>query len=58
MEVGYGTFYLREEENGFYKDSLKLQGTYAYKKKKTLPHVIDFKEGLVGQCAYEKKLFF
>ncbi|HBN22467.1 MAG TPA: signal protein [Holosporales bacterium] len=54
MEIGYGTFYLREEENNVYKNSLKIQGTYAYKNRKNLSNSIEFNEGLVGQCAYEK----
>lgn len=55
FEIGHGAFYLREEtDEGNYKDSLKLQGTYAFKSRKNLSKIIEFGEGIVGQSAYEK----
>ncbi|NGX58556.1 MAG: hypothetical protein K940chlam3_01463, partial [Chlamydiae bacterium] len=49
IKIEVGAFYLVKE------DKLELISTYAYKKRKNLSNVFDMGEGLVGQCAKEKK---
>ena len=45
-----GTIYLNGNGNKF-----KLAGSYAYKKRKNLSNEFEIGEGLIGQCALEKK---
>ena len=61
LEIGCGAFYLTEtvmpDENikSDNKNMLHLLGTYAYKKRKHVADRVIIGEGLVGQCALEKK---
>lgn len=55
LEIGHGAFYLREsDDNNSFKNSLKIQSSYAFKSRKNLSSIIQFEDGIVGQCAYEK----
>lgn len=49
IEAGYGVIYIKEEE-------LMLVGSYAFKKSNNISETIAIGEGLVGQCAKEKKI--
>lgn len=49
----HGAFYLMESDND--RPRLKLTSTYAYTNRKGLNNVFDLGEGLVGQCALERK---
>ena len=52
---GYGVLYIRhvdDSESNYYLD---LMGTYAFEQRKKLQSKIILGEGLVGQCAKEKK---
>jgi len=60
---GHGVFYISEIIRDFYKkdqnvssdQSLILLGSYAFKQRKNVTSKIALGEGLVGQCAKEKK---
>ncbi|QFU22538.1 CHASE3 domain-containing protein [Shewanella eurypsychrophilus] len=51
MLAGHGVLYTCGEEG----DDLSLSGSYAFKKRKAILSIIPLGEGLVGQCAKEKK---
>jgi signal transduction histidine kinase/CheY-like chemotaxis protein/methyl-accepting chemotaxis protein len=50
----HGAFYLAESEDGD-KTTLTLRSTYAYSNRKHLSNRFELGEGLVGQCARERK---
>jgi len=60
---GHGVFYINEQTHNVYKtnkqesseNKLILLGSYAFKQRKHITGEITFGEGLVGQCAKEKK---
>ncbi|MHB8417954.1 MAG: HAMP domain-containing protein [Myxococcales bacterium] len=53
VEAQHGAFYLAESEGG--ATTLSLTGTYAYTQRKRLANRFALGEGLVGQCARERK---
>ncbi|HUW88873.1 MAG TPA: response regulator [Candidatus Paceibacterota bacterium] len=57
VEAQYGAFYIMEESESI-EACLKLLATYAYKESKDLDKEWKMGEGLVGQCAYEKRRIF
>ncbi len=54
VEAGHGVFYLidRKKDSG---NALFLMGSYGFKETSNLPNRIKIGEGLIGQCALEKK---
>jgi len=54
VEARYGAFYLLEQEDAE-EPSLNLIASYAYTERKKIGNKFALKEGLVGQCAFEKK---
>ncbi len=50
----HGAFFMMENE-GTGRESLKLVATYAYRERKHIANRFRMGEGLVGQCALEKK---
>lgn len=56
LEAGHGLFYLVSKVNEAEEDrQLVLMGSYAYVERKNISNKFKFGEGLVGQCALEKK---
>jgi len=58
LEAGHGAVYLRQQEGsseGNDEELFILTGGYAYKERKHLPKQFRLGEGLVGQCALEKR---
>lgn len=56
LKAGYGVFYsVTDGESEENQKKLVLLGSYAYKKRKNISNSFKFGEGLVGQCALEKK---
>jgi len=53
VSAHYGAFFLMEAEGG--EPLLKLTNAYAYRERKQLSNRFHLGEGLVGQCALEKK---
>ncbi|WP_350159301.1 HAMP domain-containing protein [Bdellovibrio sp. 22V] len=53
VDARQGTFFMLESENN--EPSLNLIASYAYSERKRLNNKFKMKEGLVGQCAFEKK---
>ena len=53
VSAHHGAFFLMGEDGG--SPMLKLTATYAYRERKGLPNRFWLGEGLVGQCALEKK---
>nr|WP_295900099.1 HAMP domain-containing protein [uncultured Bdellovibrio sp.] len=53
VDARQGTFYMLEMENN--EPSLNLIASYAYSERKRVNNKFKLKEGLVGQCAFEKK---
>ncbi|WP_064791601.1 CHASE3 domain-containing protein [Shewanella woodyi] len=51
MKAGHGVIYTYDKED----DGLSLSGSYAFKKRKAVLPSISIGEGLVGQCAKERK---
>ncbi|MEC4724818.1 response regulator [Shewanella sp. D64] len=51
MKAGHGVIYIYEQGD----DELSLSGSYAFKKRKAVLPTIGIGEGLVGQCAKERK---
>ena len=51
MQAGHGVLYTYGVED----DGLSLSGSYAFKKRKVILTMIPIGEGLVGQCAKERK---
>ncbi|MCP4475553.1 MAG: response regulator [Gammaproteobacteria bacterium] len=54
LDAHVGLFYFEETKNN--KTTLSLLGSYAYKKRKDISNQFSLGEGLVGQCALEKKM--
>lgn len=52
VSIQHGVFYILEEKE---TPTLKLLASYGYKERKNLASVWGMREGLVGQCAYEKQ---
>src|SRR5207302_699427 len=53
VSAHHGAFFMMEQEEG--APVLKLAATYAYKERKSLSNRFRLGEGLVGQCALERK---
>src|SRR5437870_774572 len=53
VSAHHGAFFMMDQEGG--ERVLKLIATYAYKERKTVGNRFRIGEGLVGQCALEKK---
>lgn len=53
LGVGYSAFFLCIEKNN--EKLLQLKSSYAYENRKKLSNTFKFGEGIVGQCALEKK---
>jgi two-component system chemotaxis sensor kinase CheA len=51
--ASHGVFYIKDGQGQ--QKCLKLMGSYAYKERKNVSDQFQFGEGLVGQCAVEKK---
>ena len=51
----YGAFYILTQNENQQTMSLKLFASYAYKEDKNIQKEFAIGEGLVGQCAFEKK---
>src|SRR6185437_13144478 len=51
----HGTFFITELDKVSGKQMLRLLSSYAFKHRKSLSNRYEFGEGLVGQCALEKK---
>ena len=54
VEAGHGVFYYIDE-NSEQQTPLSLLGSYAFKQRKNVLGTVEIGEGLVGQCAKEKK---
>ena len=52
-QAGHGVIYIKEQEDS---DSLSLVGSYAFRSRKNIAATINIGEGLVGQCAKERKV--
>ncbi len=52
VNAQHGVFYVAERHDG--DTSLELIASYAFKERKSLSNRFKLREGLVGQCAYEK----
>ncbi|MCI0700643.1 MAG: ATP-binding protein, partial [Planctomycetia bacterium] len=55
VSAQHGTFFVTELERGGERPVLKLLSSYAFKHRKTVSNRYELGEGLVGQCALEKK---
>ncbi|MCF6777027.1 response regulator [Thiotrichales bacterium 19X7-9] len=59
LNAGFGAFYLinLEDENDKHKANAKLTlvASYGYEQRKQVTNHFNFGEGLVGQCAFEKR---
>jgi CheY-like chemotaxis protein/signal transduction histidine kinase len=56
IEVGQGVFYVKETgKNSEHTGDFILLGSYAYKERENISHRFRMGEGLIGQCALEKK---
>ncbi|SFL38480.1 Signal transduction histidine kinase [Paenibacillus sp. 1_12] len=56
IEVGQGVFYVKEtRKNAEHTGDFILLGSYAYKERKNISDHFRLGEGLIGQCALEKK---
>ncbi|NHN28259.1 response regulator [Paenibacillus sp. S3N08] len=56
IEVGQGAFYVKETgKNSEHTGDFLLLGSYAYTERKNISHRFQLGEGLIGQCALEKK---
>lgn len=51
IHIGHGVFYVYEEE----RRRLRLLGAYAYRERKSLEQYFEVGQGLVGQCAMERR---
>ncbi|NQY49282.1 MAG: response regulator [Colwellia sp.] len=51
--AGHGVIYMKEQQDN---NSLSLVGSYAFRSRKNIAANINVGEGLVGQCAKEKKV--
>ncbi|WBW96765.1 response regulator [Oceanirhabdus sp. W0125-5] len=52
LKVQIGAFYLNDGQDVF-----RMTASYAYKNRKGMPQEIKLSEGIIGQCAREKKMF-
>jgi HAMP domain-containing protein/signal transduction histidine kinase/CheY-like chemotaxis protein len=57
VNAQHGVFYAMQEAEGDSKPYLKLLAGFAYRPRSDLPDRFNVGEGLVGQCALEKKKF-
>lgn len=55
INAQHGSFYILVNEQGKDDKMLKLLSGYGYKERKHLSNYFKVSEGLVGQCAFEKK---
>ncbi|MEO7110876.1 MAG: HAMP domain-containing protein, partial [Polyangiaceae bacterium] len=53
VSAHYGAFFMMDVDEG--KPILALMSSYAYSERKGVAHRFHLRQGLVGQCAYEKK---
>jgi HAMP domain-containing protein/signal transduction histidine kinase/ActR/RegA family two-component response regulator len=53
VDAQLGTFFMAETENG--ETTLNLIASYAFTERKSVANRYRLKDGLVGQCAFEKK---
>src|SRR4029078_13700792 len=53
VDARHGTFYILDQENG--EQVLNLLASYAYTKQTSLAKQCRLKEGVIGQCAFDKK---
>nr|MCU0684851.1 response regulator [Polyangiaceae bacterium] len=53
VSAHYGAFFMLEDEGGL--ATLGLMSSYAYRERKSVSSRFRLREGLVGQCAHEKK---
>ena len=53
VSAQHGAFFIVEAENE--RPVLRLLGSYAYRRRKQISNRFEFGEGLVGQCALERK---
>jgi len=53
VNASHGTFYLKKAEDG--EEILELVASYAYTRRKHLANRFSLREGLIGQCAFEKR---
>ncbi|MBL7558146.1 MAG: HAMP domain-containing protein [Bdellovibrionaceae bacterium] len=53
VDAQQGAFFMLESEN--HENSLNLIASYAFTERRNVSNKYKFKEGLVGQCAFEKK---
>lgn len=54
VDAQYGAFFMLESEN--HESFLNLIASYAFTERRNVSNKYKFKEGLIGQCAFEKKL--
>ncbi|ALO33739.1 hypothetical protein CMT41_02680 [Colwellia sp. MT41] len=52
-QAGHGVIYIKEQQDS---NTLSLVGSYAFQSRKNIAATIKVGEGLIGQCAKEKKL--
>ena len=52
-QAGHGVIYIKEQQDS---NSLSLVGSYAFHSRKNIAATINIGEGLVGQCAKERKV--
>ncbi len=52
LDVQIGAFYLNDGQ-----DKFRMTASYAYKNRKGMPQEIKLGEGVIGQCARERKVF-
>ncbi len=55
VSAQHGVFYLSEREHDSHEITLKLLASYGYRQREHIPTKFELKEGLVGQCAFEKR---
>ena len=55
VSAQHGVFYISEKEPDAKESSLKLLASYAYRQRDHVPTRFGLGEGLVGQCAFEKR---
>jgi HAMP domain-containing protein/signal transduction histidine kinase len=53
VDASHGTFFMAESDGG--EASLNLIASYAFTERRSVSNKYRLKEGLVGQCAFEKK---
>ncbi|HWU85731.1 MAG TPA: HAMP domain-containing protein [Kofleriaceae bacterium] len=55
VSAQHGVFYLSERESESREITLKLLASYGYRQREHVPTKFKLKEGLIGQCAFEKR---